>query len=105
MAKKSGGVPVAKLRKALKKPKGTMAVIGFNRAVGDLNFMKVSGISAWFLWAFVHIWSLIDGRQRVAVFTEWAWKYVTRRSGDRLITGDPTKTSELRAERLRDKAA
>ena len=85
--------------------KGTMAVIGFNRAVGDLNFMKVSGISAWFLWAFVHIWSLIDGRQRVAVFTEWAWKYVTRRSGDRLITGDPTKTSELRAERLRDKAA
>lgn len=85
--------------------KGTMAVIGFNRAVGDLNFIKVSGISAWFLWAFVHIWSLIDGRQRVAVFTEWAWKYITRRSGDRLITGDPTKTSELRAERLRDKAA
>lgn len=85
--------------------KGTMAVIGFNRAVGDLHFLKVTGIGAWFLWAFVHIWSLIDGRQRLAVFTEWAWKYVTRRSGDRLITGDPTKTSELRKQRLQDRAA
>ena len=85
--------------------KGSMAVIGFNRAVGDLNGFKVAGIAAWFMWAFVHIWSLIDGQQRVAVFTEWAWKYITRRSGDRLITGDPPKTSELRARQREQDAA
>lgn len=80
--------------------RGSMAVIGFNRAVGDLHWARVSGMPAWFIWAFVHIWSLIDFRQRLAVFTEWTWKYLTRGAGDRLITGDPTRTSALRAERL-----
>ncbi len=80
--------------------RGTMAVIGFNRAVGDIMGFRLSGMPAWFLWAFVHIWSLIDGRQRAAVFVEWIWKYVTRRSGDRLITGDPPKTRVLREARL-----
>ena len=65
---------------------GTMAVIGMNHAVGDLKFMKVSGIVAWFIWAFVHVMSLVDAEQRVRVFVQWAFKYFTRREGDRLIT-------------------
>lgn len=78
---------------------GSMAVIGMNHAVGDLGFMKVSGIFGWFIWAFVHVVSLIGAEQRVRVFIQWTWKYLTRREGDRLVTGNPTKTSELRAER------
>ena len=65
---------------------GTMAVIGMNHAVGDLRFLKVTGVIGWFIWAFVHVMSLIDGEQRVRVFVQWAWKYFTRREGDRLIT-------------------
>lgn len=68
---------------------GTMAVIGMNRAVGDLRFLKVTGILAWFVWAFVHIMALIDGAQRVRVFVLWSWKYFTRKIGDRLVTGTP----------------
>ena len=79
---------------------GTMAVIGMNKAVGDLKFMKVTGIIGWFMWAFVHIMALIDGAQRLRVFVLWTWKYFTRKIGDRLVTGMPTKTRELRAERL-----
>lgn len=78
---------------------GTMAVIGMNHAVGDLGFMKVTGVIGWFMWAFVHISALIDAEQRVRVFVQWTWKYLTRREGDRLITGNPTKTSELREKR------
>ncbi len=65
---------------------GTMAVIGMNHAVGDLKFVKVTGILGWFIWAFVHVMSLIDAEQRVRVFVQWAFKYFTRREGDRLIT-------------------
>jgi len=90
------GTRVAKLLLARQKGKtlkpfkyrdyGTMAVIGMNHAVGDLKFMKVSGIVAWFIWAFVHVMSLVDAEQRIRVFVQWAFKYFTRREGDRLIT-------------------
>lgn len=79
---------------------GTMAVIGFNRAVGDLRGFRTSGMLAWFLWAFVHIRALIDGEQRLRVSVNWLWKYFTMQMGDRLITGDPTHTQKLRDERL-----
>ncbi len=79
---------------------GTMAVIGMNKAVGDLRVMKVSGIFGWFIWAFVHVASLIDGGQRLRVLMQWTWKYLTRREGDRLITTNPTDTRKLRETRL-----
>ncbi|MGH8506423.1 MAG: NAD(P)/FAD-dependent oxidoreductase [Stenotrophobium sp.] len=79
---------------------GSMAVIGMNHAVGDLGFVKVSGIVGWFIWAFVHVASLVSPGQRVSVFLEWSWKYLTRRKGDRLITTNPPNTARLREERL-----
>lgn len=81
---------------------GSMAVIGMNHAVGDLKMFKVSGIIGWFLWAFVHVASLVGAEQRVSVFMQWTWKYFTRRSGDRLITTNPTNTQRLRSERHGD---
>jgi NADH dehydrogenase len=86
------------------KDMGSMAVIGMNHAVGDLKLFKVSGIIGWFIWAFVHVASLVSPEQRVSVFMEWAWKYLTRRQGDRLITTNPTNTQRLRAERLAPEA-
>jgi len=80
--------------------RGTMAVIGMNKAVGDLKFMKVTGTFAWLTWAFVHIAALVDGAQRLRVFVQWTWKYFTRHVGDRLVTGAPTQTRKLRAERV-----
>jgi len=91
----------AKKPKAFKyTDRGTMAVIGMNKAVGDLKFMKVTGMFAWLTWAFVHIAALVDGAQRLRVFVQWTWKYFTRHIGDRLVTGAPTQTRKLRAERV-----
>lgn len=78
---------------------GSMAVIGMNRAVGDLRAFQLTGIFAWYIWALVHIRALIDGSQRLRVFVQWTWKYFTRHIGDRLVTGNPTSTQALREHR------
>ena len=67
--------------------KGTLATIGRNKAVGDLNFMHVSGFVAWLLWAGIHIFYLVGYRNRFAVMGEWFWNYITFYRGSRLITG------------------
>ena len=67
--------------------KGTLATIGRNKAVGDLNFMHVSGFIGWLWWAGIHIFYLVGYRNRFAVMGEWFWNYVTFYRGSRLITG------------------
>jgi NADH dehydrogenase len=66
--------------------KGSMATIGRNKAVADLNFIHLSGLPAWLVWLFVHIIFLVGFRNRIAVLMEWAWAYVTFNKGARLIT-------------------
>ena len=66
--------------------KGSMATIGRNKAVADLNFVHLSGKPAWLVWLFVHIIFLVGFRNRIAVLLQWAWAYVTFNKGARLIT-------------------
>jgi NADH:ubiquinone reductase (H+-translocating) len=67
--------------------KGSMATIGRTRAVAQIGRLRLSGLVAWLAWLFVHLWYLIDRRNRVSVFLDWCWSYVTFRHGARLITG------------------
>lgn len=69
--------------------KGSLAVIGRNQAVADLNFLRLAGFPAWLIWVFVHIAYLIEYDNRLMVMLQWAWSYFTRNRGARLITGDP----------------
>src|ERR1051325_11196224 len=66
--------------------KGSMATIGRNKAVADLNIVHLSGLPAWLVWLFVHIIFLVGFRNRLAVLLQWAWAYVTFNKGARLIT-------------------
>ena len=66
--------------------KGSMATIGRNKAVADLNFIHFSGFLAWLAWLFVHIIFLVGFRNRIAVLMQWAWAYSTFNKGARLIT-------------------
>jgi len=66
--------------------KGSMATIGRNKAVADLNFVHLSGLPAWLVWLFVHIIFLVGFRNRIAVLFQWAWAYFTFNKGARLIT-------------------
>lgn len=66
--------------------KGSMATIGRNKAVADLNFIHLSGLLAWIVWLFIHIIFLVGFRNRIAVLIQWAWSYLTFNKGARLIT-------------------
>ena len=68
--------------------KGTLATIGKAAAVGDIGRLHVSGLVAWLMWLFVHIFFLIGFRNRFIVIIEWAWTYIRNDRGSRLITGD-----------------
>ena len=67
--------------------KGSLAVIGRGRAVGEVKGTRVAGFVAWLTWIFVHIFFLIGFRNRLIVMTEWAISYFTFSRGARLITG------------------
>lgn len=67
--------------------RGSLAVIGRAAAVADLGPVRFSGYLAWLLWLFIHIMYLVGFDNRLLVFVEWAWAYVTRGRSARLITG------------------
>ena len=67
--------------------KGTMAIIGRNRAVAEIGSLRFGGMLAWLSWALIHVFSLIGFRRRTQVMLEWAWGYLTFGSSARLITG------------------
>jgi NADH dehydrogenase len=66
--------------------KGSMATIGRNKAVADLNFLHLSGLPAWLVWLFIHIIFLVGFRNRIVVLMQWAWSYISFNKGARLIT-------------------
>jgi NADH:ubiquinone reductase (H+-translocating) len=67
--------------------KGMMATIGRGKAVAEIGSLKLSGLPAWLMWSFVHIFFLIGFRNRFRVMIEWIWYYITFKGGFRLITG------------------
>jgi NADH dehydrogenase len=66
--------------------KGQMATIGRSAAVADVRGIRFSGFVAWVAWLFVHLLYLVEFENRVLVLVQWAWNYVTRNRGARLIT-------------------
>ena len=67
--------------------KGSLSTIGRAAAVAEFGKIHISGFMAWLAWLFVHILFLIGFRNRLLVFIQWAWSYVTYERGARLITG------------------
>jgi NADH dehydrogenase len=69
--------------------KGSLAVIGRNAAVAQVGGLRLSGFLAWTLWVFIHIGYLIGFDNKLLVMFQWAWNYLTRKRGARLITEGP----------------
>jgi len=67
------------------KDKGSMATIGRNLAVVDLPHYHFSGIFAWFVWMFVHLFSLIGFKNKAVVFLNWVYNYIRFDREGRLI--------------------
>jgi NADH dehydrogenase len=67
------------------KDKGAMATIGRNKAVVDLPNYHFSGVFAWFVWMFVHLFSLIGFKNKAVVFLNWVYNYIRFDREGRLI--------------------
>jgi NADH dehydrogenase len=64
---------------------GSMATIGRNKAVVDLPFIKFKGYTAWLVWMFLHLMLILSVKNKLIIFINWAWAYLTKDSSLRLI--------------------
>jgi NADH:quinone reductase (non-electrogenic) len=75
--------------------KGSLATIGRRAAVAEIGRLRLSGLIAWIAWLTIHLFFLIGFRNRALVLFEWAWAYVTKQRGARLITTHPATVVEV----------
>jgi NADH dehydrogenase len=67
--------------------KGDMAVIGRAAAVANILGLHLAGFFAWLTWLFIHLIYIVEFQNRVMVFVQWGFEYLTFSRGARLITG------------------
>jgi NADH:ubiquinone reductase (H+-translocating) len=66
---------------------GQLAVLGRSAAVADFGWLRLGGIVAWVLWSAVHLFLLLGTRNKMVVYLNWVWAWLTYGSGARLMTG------------------
>ncbi|HPK04364.1 MAG TPA: NAD(P)/FAD-dependent oxidoreductase [Bacteroidales bacterium] len=64
---------------------GTMATIGRNKAVVDLPYIRFQGMFAWMVWMFLHLMLILSVRNKLIIFINWAWAYISKDTSLRLI--------------------
>lgn len=72
--------------------KGDMATIGRAAGVASIGPLRFNGWFAWVAWLFIHLIYILEFEDRLLVFMQWMWNYVTRNRGARLITGEAEKS-------------
>ncbi len=77
--------------------KGSMATVGRKKAVVDLPNLFFRGAFAWFIWLFVHLFQLLGSRNKVIVFINWVWNYITYDQSLRLIIRPKIRPQEKMA--------
>jgi NADH dehydrogenase len=65
--------------------KGSMAIVGVNKAVADLPKAHFKGFIAFVLWLVVHLFSLIRYRNQIKTFYNWMVAFFTRDQSLRFI--------------------
>jgi NADH dehydrogenase len=78
------------------KDKGTMATIGKHKAVVELPFMHLQGYFAWIIWMALHLMLILSVRNKIIVFYNWAWSYLTGDSSLRLILRDEKERDTIK---------
>ena len=83
---------------------GSMATIGRGLAVVDLSFIKFQGFFAWLTWLFVHLMAILGVKNRLLIFINWMWNYLTYNQSLRLIIKAklPKAPLDVPKERLND---
>lgn len=67
------------------KDRGSMATIGRNKAVVDLPSIHFKGYLAWLVWMFLHLMLILSVKNKLIIFINWAWAYISKDTSLRLI--------------------
>ena len=65
--------------------KGNLATIGWNYAILESGKLKLAGFLAKVIWAFVHIFFLLETQDRIVVFMKWVYGIFTKKRGARIV--------------------
>jgi NADH dehydrogenase len=65
--------------------KGNVAVIGKNFAIMESGRIRLAGLTAWLIWAFIHLMFLPQLQNRRRVQNQWLWSYFTGQRSSRLV--------------------
>jgi NADH dehydrogenase FAD-containing subunit len=65
--------------------KGNLATIGWNYAILESGKLKLAGFLAKVIWAFVHIFFLLQAQDRIVVFMKWVYGIFTKKRGSRIV--------------------
>ena len=76
--------------------KGTMAIIGRSKAVAEIPKPKMffKGFVAWMAWLFVHLFSLINVRNKIKTFFNWMIAFFSNDQSMRVIVRPETKNAQ-----------
>jgi NADH dehydrogenase len=77
--------------------KGSMAIIGRNKAVADLAGPTIhsQGFIAWLMWLFIHLLSLVNFRNKIKTFMSWSAAYISKDQYLRMIVRPAVKEPDL----------
>jgi NADH dehydrogenase len=64
---------------------GTMATVGRNKAIADFSFIKIKGFFGWIIWMFLHLMLILSVKNKLVIFINWVWAYITKNTSLRLI--------------------
>lgn len=81
---------------------GSMATVGRNKAVAEIGRVHTQGFFAWLLWLVVHLRSILGIRNKLMVFMNWLWNYITYDDSIRMIVY-ATKAKEVREREERER--
>ena len=73
------------------KDKGIMATIGRRAAITQFRSGRVvRGTLGWLAWLALHLVYLVGFRNKIGVFINWSWRYLSWGSGPRIIVSEET---------------
>lgn len=82
---------------------GSMATVGRKLAVVDLPFIKFQGFMAWLVWLFVHLMAILGIKNKIFIFLNWAWNYLSLDPSLRLLIR-PSQVSQKNTSELMEES-
>lgn len=84
---------------------GSMATVGRKLAVVDLPFFKFQGLFAWMTWLFVHLMAILGVKNKLFIFLDWSWNYLSFDPSLRLLIKPKYVRASERKELIEEKSS